>query len=129
MYMYLYLNSFYNVHVHSYTVSCTCAVLIYSLYVYVLSEPLTCMNGKCYSLFVSILLSLPNIVIISIHRPTDVEGVSNQSDSTDPRLPQRQAIKTFLHQKPHRVHQMVLIRRILYVIMTSAAMILAWAIG
>ena len=94
-----------------------------------LSEPLTCMSGKFYSLFVSILLSLPNIVIISIHRPTDVEGVSNQSDSTDPRLTQRQAIKTFLHQKPHRVHQMVLIRRILYVIMTSAAMILAWAIG
>lgn len=66
------------------------------------------------------------------NRPTDVEDVSNQtnqSDLTDPRLTQRQAIKTFLHQKPHRVHQMVLIRRILYVIVTSAAMILAWAIG
>ena len=71
-------------------------------------------------------------VFFSIHRPTDVEDVSNQtnqSDLTDPRLTQRQAIKTFLHQKPHRVHQMVLIRRILYVIVTSAAMILAWAIG
>lgn len=52
-----------------------------------------------------------------------------EDSSSETRAEQRQAIRTFLHQKPHRVHQRILIRRIVYVILTSLAMLGAWAIG
>ena len=42
---------------------------------------------------------------------------------------QQQAIRTFLQQKPHRVHQSVLLRKIIYMALTTSAFILAWLIG
>jgi Ca2+-dependent lipid-binding protein len=42
---------------------------------------------------------------------------------------QQQVIRAFLQQKPHRVHQNVLFRKAMYIILTIISMLSAWAIG
>ncbi|XP_003385799.1 PREDICTED: uncharacterized protein LOC100638002 [Amphimedon queenslandica] len=58
-------------------------------------------------------------------------SASSPSSSSSSSLPDTHiaAIRSFLHQKPHRIQQRLLIRKVTYTILTGLAMLLAWAIG
>ena len=68
-----------------------------------------------------------SILLILSHSNAEEQHTDEVSD--DVRSQQKQAIRTFLHQKSHRVHQRILLRRVVHVLLTSLAMLGAWAIG